>query len=39
MKQFRKATFQVIDQLAKNAKLLNLHYTDIVEKLLPVIAN
>ena len=39
LKQFRKATFCVIDQMAKNAKLLNLHYTDIVEKLLPAIAS
>ena len=39
LKQFRKATFNVVDQLAKNAKLLNLHYNDIVEKLLPAIAN
>ena len=39
LKQLRKATFCVIDQLAKNAKLLNMHYTDIVEKLLPAIAN
>ena len=39
LKQFRKATFQVVDQLAKNTKLLNLHYNDIVEKLLPAIAS
>ena len=39
LKQLRKATFCVIDQLAKNSKLLNLHYNDIVEKLLPAIAN
>ena len=39
LKEFRKATFQVIDQLAKNTKLLNTHYNEIVEKLLPVIAN
>lgn len=39
LKQFRKATFVVIDQLAKNSKLLNTHYNDIVEKLLPAIAN
>ena len=39
LKQFRKATFYVVDQLAKNAKLLNTHYNDIVEKLLPAIAN
>ena len=29
----------MIDQLAKNAKLLSLHYNEIVEKLLPAIAN
>jgi len=29
----------VVDQLAKNSKLLNTHYNDIVEKLLPAIAN
>ena len=39
LKQLRKATFMVVDQLAKNSKLLNLHYNDIVEKLLPAIAN
>lgn len=39
LKQLRKATFCVVDQLAKNSKLLNLHYNDIVEKLLPAIAN
>lgn len=39
LKEFRKATFQVIDQLAKNSKLLNQHYNEIVEKLLPAIAN
>lgn len=39
LKQFRKATYNVIDQMAKNTKLLNLHYKEIVEKLLPAIAN
>lgn len=39
LREFRKATFQAIDQLAKNTKLLNTHYNDIVEKLLPNIAN
>lgn len=29
----------MIDQLARNSKLLNQNYTEIVEKLLPAIAN
>ena len=39
MTEFRKATFNVVDQLAKHSKLLNVHYNEIIEKLLPAIAN
>ena len=39
MNEFRKATFNVVDQLAKHSKLLNAHYNEIIEKLLPAIAN
>ena len=39
MDEFRKATFNVVDQLAKHSKLLNTHYNDIIEKLLPAIAD
>lgn len=39
MDEFRKATFNVVDQLAKHSKLLNTHYDEIIEKLLPAIAN
>lgn len=39
MSEFRKATFNVVDQLAKHSKLLNTHHQEIIEKLLPAIAN
>ena len=39
MNEFRKATFNVVDQLAKHTKLLNAHYNEIIEKLLPAVAN
>ena len=39
LEEFRKATFSVVESLAKHSKILNQHHQIFLDKLLPALAN
>jgi hypothetical protein len=39
LEEFRRATFGVVESLAKHSKILNQHHQIFLDKLLPALAN